>query len=816
MELTKKTGGTVLAGDSKDVKFKILDSIIFVCIALIFFLVPLFFTGIVNQGSGFEKALLFYFLTLIGVVAWATKGVTAGELKLKRTPLDLPILAVLIVFALSAAFSVSLKDSLIGFYGSPVKSMGSVLVLILFYYLAVNNLNTERIKALFWTVFASGSLLMIYSIFQIFGIYILPTEVAKTVGFNPLGTLTGLTIYLVSILPFLIIAATQIPQIHPKLKNKMLMIGLKSLAGAMIILDLVILFLLNGYTYWPIAVVTSVIVLMFMLARIVDYKQYDLIIPVGVFLVLMIFLVLGNFSPVNLNLPSEVSLSRGLTYSIAVNGIKKSPILGSGLGTYYYDFAKYKTDAFNYSPLWNVRFDSATGGLFELLNTTGVLGALAFIVLVLILLSLSFIAVIKTKDKLAQPIQLALVASFVASILFGLMFAFNNALLLNSFLLMILCAVVTINIYPEKFASLDLSFRSSPKYALALAAIFLTVTAGVAFLFTMGIKIYLADFYSRQSAILADQNAKIDAMNKSMSLASFQDNYFLSAANYYMSLANQEATSGGDQAKIQNYLNNAVQLGKQGLDLNPNFVGNNEALGLIYENASFYTRGALEWAETYYNKVSELEPINPVPAFRIALINMARANQQEDENEKSYYVNEAIKKYDEAIAKKNDLAAAYYGKGIAYEQLQKTDDAIEQLKSAAVYSGNNIDYEFELGRLYFNKGVTQPNLFQSATKEIAEDTIKDGQQPPADLSVQPDGATGGTQKLNDELSMAEQIFLSILQANPNHANSLYSLALLYQKTNQLDNSMLLVKKLLEVVPDDETKEAVKKQFEGLY
>ena len=64
---------------------KSLDIIISVSIYLVFLLCPLFFTGLIAQGLGFEKMILFYFLVLSGIVAWVTKGVLTGDLKLKRT-----------------------------------------------------------------------------------------------------------------------------------------------------------------------------------------------------------------------------------------------------------------------------------------------------------------------------------------------------------------------------------------------------------------------------------------------------------------------------------------------------------------------------------------------------------------------------------------------------------------------------------------------------------------------------------------------------------------------------------------------------------
>jgi hypothetical protein len=39
--------------------------------------------------------------------------------------------------------------------------------------------------------------------------------------------------------------------------------------------------------------------------------------------------------------------------------------------------------------------------------------------------------------------------------------------------------------------------------------------------------------------------------------------------------------------------------------------------------------------------------------------------------------------------------------------------------------------------------------------------------------------------MNDDIIIAEQVFVSILQLNPNHANALYSLAYLYKKVDKI-------------------------------
>lgn len=786
-----------------------LDFVIIGSIFLVFLLCPLFFTGLVAQNIGFEKITLFYFLTLLGAVAWVTKAVIMGELNIKRTPLDWPIVGLLAVFVISTVLSVSQKDSLIGSYGNSVKSLGAVIIFILFYYLVINNIDQKRIKLLFWGFISSTALTAVYSLLQLMGKFILPLDFTKALSFNPMGSLSGLTMYLIIGLPLLVIGMTQLKEIHPGIKGKISPVAIKGFLGGIIIIALFILALLNGFTFWPAAVAGIVIILMFLLSKIIKVSSSNIVIPIATFLLLIILLVLGNFNIMTLNLPVEVSLSRRASWDIAKESLKNDPLFGSGPSTFVYDFVKYKGVDFNGSPLWNARFDNSSGALFELAATAGGLGALAVIVLFLIALSICFLTLIKVHKSESQSILLALFSSMITVIIFSLLFSLNGSLVLISLLVSILAVSMAIVNYPERFKSLNLSFRASPKYALALAAIFLSLSAGVVILFTMGIKMYLADYYVRQSLLTADTNKKIEKLNKAIILAPYQDIYYINLANNHMALANQEAQSGRDQGVIERNLSLAIEKGKKALEIAPNSVANEEALALIYENASFYVRGALEWAENLYNKNIELEPDNPTPFIRLALINMARANAETDKTEQERYINEAIKKYDLALEKKGDLGAAYYGKAIAYERLNKIDESIDQLKKAVLSTRDNVDYRFELGRLYYNRGVASGGLAQTATKDITT-----GSEDNEDLSVR--AGQGGATVKNDDVATAEQLFLSIVQANPNHANALYSLGLLYQKTGETANAKLVIKQLLEVVTDEPSVDLIKRQFPGLY
>lgn len=789
---------------------KILDYVIAGSIALAFFLVPLFFTNLTLQGFGFDKMVLFYFLVLIGVTAWLARGVVVGELSLKRTPLDAPLLITLALFGVSAALSIGKKDSLIGSYGNSAKGLIAIIFYILFFYLLVNNTNLKRVKLFFGSIVASGILLVFYSLLQISGKYLLPMDFTHNQGVNPIGSLSGLTRYLIIILPLFVVAAAQAKEIFPK-APKFALLSVKIVSGLAIISAMAILALLNGFTFWPVLIVGLIVLLMFFLSKIVRISMKNMFIPLVVFFVSIIFLVIGNFRVNNLDLPAEISLSRSASWSIAKGAVAENPIFGSGLATFDYDFSKFKSVNFNMSPLWDARFDSATGALFELLATVGVPGTIMVIVLFLTSISILFLALMKKENGEGDSMVVALFAGFISVVLLAFLFPQDNSSIILSVLISILATAAGIEMYPEKFKAIRLSFRAEAKYALTLAAMFLLVSSGIVILFVVGGKIYMADVYIKKSLTIEDLMQKNEKISKAIKLADYQDIYHINSANNFMSIANQMAGGDKDQKEIANVLNSAVEQVKQALAYAPNRVINNESLAMIYENAPLYIKGSLELAIESYKKAAELDPQSPNLYLRMALVDMVKSNTETVEDEKKYYIEEAIRKYDEGIVKKSDFAPAYYGKAIANEKLGKIDDAIEQLKNANLIDGSNLDYRFELARLYFNRGFADQGMEQGIP------TGANGQ----DLNKPAKQAGDEAQKRDDDLKIAEQLLLSILVdpsegGNPKHANARYNLAILYQRIGEKDKAKLMADYLVNnVLQDQAEKDAVKAQFANL-
>jgi len=78
----------------------------------------------------------------------------------------------------------------------------------------------------------------------------------------------------------------------------------------------------------------------------------------------------------------------------------------------------------------------------------------------------------------------------------------------------------------------------------------------------------------------------------------------------------------------------------------------------------------------------------------------------------NYYImsgqpNEAISYLDKAIAKEKDNSSFYLAKGVALDRLGRQDDAIEVYKKAIEMKPENADAYYNIGVIYFNRGVKQ-------------------------------------------------------------------------------------------------------------
>ena len=375
---------------------------------LLVFLLPLFFLPFSYEAFEFNKLYLLVFLAGIAFLAWMAKMVFLDkELRIKRTILDIPILIFLTVMILSAVFSVDKISSLFGSYGRFSDGLIGLLSMGVLYFLITNNLevgaktdsksqalnskqipNPKRrsskllkVDSLLKIFLCSSFFVILTAYFSIFGIWQGITTLGVAIpsamlaeNFNPAaGFSEGLSVFLAA-------AAVLLVGMLLNAKLKVKSEEFKSLNyWALLAASLGLLLLIDFISAWIILGLSLLLFVIFVLRKkMLGEKINILLLPIGLILISIFFSFFNLPTSQYTNLSKETFLSQRASFEISYEAAKENPILGSGIGTFFYDFSKFRPVDFNQTVFWQFRFDRAGSYILELLATGGILGILAY------------------------------------------------------------------------------------------------------------------------------------------------------------------------------------------------------------------------------------------------------------------------------------------------------------------------------------------------------------------------------------------------------------------------------------------------------
>lgn len=749
------------------------SGIVNMSIFMIFFGLPLFFTNLTFQGVAFEKQMYFYFWVLLGLVAWVSRGLVSESIKIRKTPLDVPILIFWLVCILSTLFSVDRWHSFWGFFGDPSRGLMSITAIILFYYLLMSNFSQKLLQWLVGALVVSGSLLSIWTAMVVLKAPFLKSGALSAIPTNLFGSVISLGIFFCFLIPLLI---TVIFKIQDREKiNKFLKHFSTLLLSAVLVTDLFLLWTLYSVDIPWVGVFAGIIIfLIFILSKIICPVTKLSWLPMVVFVALLVIPLVVPVDAIRLEIPISSS------WEITKASVMDNFLLGSGPATFGYDFSLHQPTEYNLSGLFGQRFYQGTGLLFDALPMIGILGALPLIVIILSFLSLGGYLLVKDKEK-NKIYSLGIMIAVLVLILDALYMRSEGQVLILGALVgtLALATILFESGSEEKYVSL--AIKASAQYALTLAFMFMVVTAGVIFLFIFIGKAYVADVYAAQGA----KGHSLEKFAKAINLFQKEGRYYTRLGQEYATLVNQEVLKGAEARNIgliQDYLNKSIESSKKGSEMMKNDVYATEALGQIYENTGLITKN-YALAEEAYRRALELEPNNP--NFYVKLgqikINLAVAKKQAQGagNGKSEEADQLIREAEDlfrlSIEKKKNFSAGYYNLALAEEALGEIDSAIDDMQKA-VYMERNVNNVFALGRLHQSRG-----------------------------------------KGNDN-ELAEAYFNEILGVNDKEVNTHFSLGILFEKTGRKDKAIKEYEKVLELLPSnvqEETKEQVRKMISNI-
>src|SRR3990167_4393504 len=342
----------------KEVYAKSLTIIIRYWLIALAFLIPIFFLSYTSEFYNFNKYVLLAGSAAILTALWTGKMVLEGRVRVVRTPLDIPILILVGVSLLASLFSLDPVISFLGWYPRWHLSFISILSYALLYFVATSNLEAQSRRALIWGAVGAGLLLGFVTTAIYFNSNFLPQAYTHSRNWTPIGSINQLVLYLLIALP---LAFSLIVKEDGYIA--------KAVAGVAIFFMSLAFVAANVPVAW--IVLAIAVALFLILSPKISLAKEDRYLMGGLIVVFVILALiftspglrnniikpLVKGKPATLNLGREVSLPLSSSWKVAARGVGERPLLGSGPGTYLFDYTVGKPIEVNGTNNWNVRFD---------------------------------------------------------------------------------------------------------------------------------------------------------------------------------------------------------------------------------------------------------------------------------------------------------------------------------------------------------------------------------------------------------------------------------------------------------------------------
>lgn len=700
-----------------------LSKIINVCLHGLVLLLPLLFTPWTLDSLEMGKQTLLVVLVSIALIAWLGKAIADKSFTLIRHWIHLVVLLFGVGYLLVSLFSQDAYLSFVGAFGQMPWSFATVLSLIVLYFVIVHHVRkTSQVYNLVLTFLVSSFLVAFYGLLQIFGLHVLNAPIAQNRGFSTVGSVFSLAVFLV--VPVTIAASLLFHGCRNKVcylgSSKPIGIASRILLWGVLVVGLMDLILIDYWSAWlglSFGVVVTVLI-GFLRSKRVNHSV-SMIAPVAILLISILFLFIQ--SPIHTSVPGEVSPSFRASWDIATRSLEQNPLTGSGPGTWIYDYAQHRVQEINLSPFWQVRFDRAFSFFLTLVATTGLLGVILWLFLIISAIAKSVKCLLQEKDDDIWYAYLIVFTGWLTLVFMTFFYNLNMPHLFALWLLLaLLGAVVSRN-------SITWEAKKNPLTYGALSTAFVViVVAGISVSWLAGQR-YTAELVFTDAVQQHRSGAGIDKVlpkvTRAASLNALSDVYARNLSQAHLLKAVrliEEDPSLSDP--IQRQLKAAVDNARHATELAPANIDNWTNLGLIYENLASFTRGADEESIKAFQRAHELEPQNPVILTEIGKLYLLRAdahrtnldNPERDQEEVRANIEENLDFAEahlrDAIDAKPDYLPSRYYLGIVFERGGNVQNAIGELENVLRLNNRDVGVAFELSILYYRNNQKQESL----------------------------------------------------------------------------------------------------------
>lgn len=754
----------------------------------LFFGLPLFFTGLTFQGIDFERQIYFYFWLFVGLIAWVAKGILLGEMKIRRTPLDILLLVFLASYLVSASLSVDRWHSFLGSFIDPSRGFAGVAGLVLVYFFVLSHFTPQRFKWMIGSFLIASWLVVLWMFLLTLGVHFVPTSWESWLPLTPFGNLTAAILFCALTLPLFIAVISRVQESASSFMTKTGATVLLLLGMLMALFTMLAGYKQGGpiYLVWWVALGGFAFFTVYILAQMVRLAHRWGWLPMVTLVILLASFMVGENGLARVNFPIEAIPNVKLSWEVAQGSLKESLFFGSGPGMYAYDFSKYYPAEYNIQPLQllGLRFYQGAGFLFEALPTLGIVGTCVLLVLLLSFLSVGMYLLSHGREH-NKVYSLGLWSATLMFLAGAALVPVNGSLLLVGSLLSILALGTVFQESGTSERYTRLSLKSSPQFALALAFVFIVVSAGVAFTFVFIGKAFWADTLAGNAAKRQEVGAEaVGTLARAIQYMPNEGRYYALLGQMHMALANKEAAKP-DQERDINFLRNEAQQSSQASmaakSRMPNDITVQQMVAQTYENMAVLAANdpsVLGQAQAEYERAVELEPNNPALYLKLGQIKRVLASSEKGDAQRSLL--EASKSlFQSSIDRKADFIPGYLSLSLAQESLGDIDGAIASSEKAFILTRKNADLarsstevEYVLARLYRTRGH------------------------------------------DEDLKRSEALLKDALSSNDKDINLYMSLGLVYEKMKRDDDAIKSYQKVLELLQDDKF-ESARKQIQQM-
>lgn len=414
------------------------------------------------------------------------------------------------------------------------------------------------------------------------------------------------------------------------------------------------------------------------------------------------------------------------SWSVAVDSLKQSPLLGMGPGNYLTAFNRFRPITYNTSDLWAIRFASAQSFLLTAISETGLAGTAALLIIIYFILKLVRESIRRSKGMLS--LENATILSLV--ILGGslLLFPATPVLILTFFTVLALAAGssnISLGIF--KGAQQDAPFSARLPVVVAT----LPLVVAVLFVGYRGVRILSADVTYKNAldrVVANDGRGAYDTLQRAINTNPYVDRYRVTYAQINLALANSIAQKEGELTEaerntISQLVQQAIREGKAAVALNPTRAGNWEVLASIYRAIMPLAQGADTFAIQTYSQAVALDPLNVNTRIALGGIYYS-AKAYED----------AIDVFKLAVAAKPDHANAHYNLAVAYRDTGSLDRAIAEMSRVlSLVDRNSEDYKVASQALTDLQNKKKAQLPESENLTNPPQAPKEQLTPPIEL-----------------------------------------------------------------------------------